>query len=519
LSVILNLVPADLGQPGSVASRFREVVASSPGKLAVQGDDASYTYEALDRESSRIANALLDRLGPTSEPVAFLMPYGARMLAALIGIIKAGKFYVPLDSSYPDARNRAILEDIGARLLLTAGATVATGQRLALRPGEALDLDDLAGASPADPCLDLAEDAYAYVLYTSGTTGTPKGVIENHRDAMHIYRVTRDRMRISASSRVMLIAPLIFSGTTPWIFGSLLGGATLLTFDIRAHGTGAALAEWMQRQRITVASFVPSVFRNLGGYLASVGGRLDRLETLNLGSDRILASDFRLYQRLCHDACPLLIGFGMSEVKFICQFVAGKDTLIERDTMPIGFPYPGLELLLLDEQDRPVPQGTPGEMVVRTRFASPGYWGRPDLTARRFRREGELTVFYTGDRGMQDAAGCYHHLGRIDNQVKIRGNRVELGEVEACLMHLAGVRDALAVRHEDERGRELLVAYYLPEAGARPAASTLRAALRKLLPEYMVPAAYVPMDAFPVNENGKLDRRRLPPPSRREHRL
>jgi acyl-coenzyme A synthetase/AMP-(fatty) acid ligase len=153
-----------------------------------------------------------------------------------------------------------------------------------------------------------------------------------------------------------------------------------------------------------------------------------------------------------------------------------------------------------------------------TRFASPGYWGRPDLTAERFRRDGDHTVFYTGDLGSQDDDGCFHHLGRKDNQVKIRGNRVELGEVEAVLVRLPGVRDALAVRHEEE-GRELLVAYYIPDGAERPTASALRAALRELLPDYMVPAAYVPTDAFPVNANGKLDRHRLPPPSRREHRI
>jgi amino acid adenylation domain-containing protein len=517
LSTVLSVAGPDLQPPVSVTSRFREVVAAAPEQLAVQGDDTSYTYGELDRESSRIANLLLDRLGQATEPVALIMPYGARMIAAVLGILKAGKFYVPLDPAFPDLRNRAILADVGTRLLLGEGSTAEAMRRIAVSSCQAIDLGAACG-SDADPCLDLPDEACSFVLYTSGTTGTPKGVIGSHRDLLHIFRVSQKAFVISPASRVLLIGPLIFSGCLPWLFGTLLSGATIVAFDIRANGTGAALAACMRQRRVTLASFVPSVFRNLAAHLTSSGERLQTLEWLNLGGDRVLASDFQLYQRLCPDACVFSTGYGMTEVKFIAQFVAHKGTQIRHPTVPVGYPYPEIEVFLLDEEDRPVSRGTPGEFVVRTRFASSGYWRRPDLTAERFRRDGDHTVFYTGDLGSQDDDGCFHHLGRKDNQVKIRGNRVELGEVEAVLVRLPGVRDALAVRHEEE-GRELLVAYYIPDGAERPTASALRAALRELLPDYMVPAAYVPTDAFPVNANGKLDRHRLPPPSRREHRI
>lgn len=510
---------AMLGPAESIVSRFREVAAAAPERLAIQGEDAAYTYGALQRESSRIANALLERLGPGSEPVALLTPYGARTIAALLGVLEAGKFYVPLDPFFPEARNRAILADVGARLLLTVGPTTEAGHQIAEGSCQAIDLSDLAAGAPdTEPSLDIPDDAYAYVLYTSGTTGAPKGVIENHRDVLHFFRVAQERYPVSSASRVLLIGPLIFSGYVPSLFGGLLGGATVFPFDIRANRTSAGLADWLRQHRITVAFFVPPVFRNLAAHLTATGERLETLDVIYFGGERVLASDFQLYQRLCRDACIFKVGYGMTEVKLITQFVAHKGTMIRHPTISVGHPHAGSEVFLLDEEGRPVPRGTPGEFVVRTRFASPGYWGRPDLTAERFRRDGDLTVFHTGDLGRQDEDGCFHHLGRKDNQVKIRGNRVELGEVEASLVRLPGVRDALVVRHEDA-GRELLVAYFVADGAARPTASALRAGLRNLLPDYMVPAAYVPMDSFPVNANGKLDRHRLPPPSRREHRI
>lgn len=504
----------------SIASRFREVVATGPDRLAVHGEDASYTYEALDRASSRVANFLLAELGPGSEPIALLAPYGGQMIVALMGIIRAGKFYVPLDPSYPDARNRAILEDVEARLLLTGDATEEAGRRIAQRLCGTVSADRLPGdVAETDPGVDIPDDAYAYVLYTSGTTGAPKGVIENHRDVLHIYRASRERFHMRPNSRVLLVAPLIFSGSIPWIFGPLLTGGSVFPFDCRAKGMATALADWIDSNRLTIFSSVPSLFRNLAACVRSEGRRLTSLEVLNLGGDRVLASDFELYRDLCSDGCLFTAGYGMSEVKFITQFQARRSDHLGHLVVPAGWSHAGSEVFLLDEDGGVVPRGEVGEFVVWTAFASPGYWKRPELTAARFKQDGERTIFYTGDLGVQDADGCFHHLGRKDNQVKIRGNRVELGEVEAALMRLPGVRDALAVVHDADTTSPRLVAYYVPAEAARPSASQLRAELREHLPEYMVPAAYVPVASFPTNANGKLDRSRLPAPSRREHRI
>jgi amino acid adenylation domain-containing protein len=504
----------------SITDRFRGVVAARPEELAVQDEATSYTYGELDRESGRVANFLLERLGPASEPIAMLMPHGARMLTVHLGILKAGKFYVPLDVSYPDSRNRLILADVEARVLLTCEATVEAGRRLAGGLAETVDVDRLpAGVSAADPGLDVSSDTYAYVLYTSGTTGTPKGVIENHRDVLHMTDVASQSAGLTRHDRLLMVAPLIFSASSWQVLATLLIGMAVFPFDVRARGMGAALVDTIERNRITCWSCVPSIFRSTAAYLLASGRRLDTLRILKLGGDRVLASDFELYQRCCGDGCVFRTGYGMSEVKHITQLVADKTTRFDQPRVPAGFPELANEVFLLDDDGRPVQPGEVGEFVVRTAFASPGYWKRPELTAERFERDGDKTLFYTGDLGRQDGDGCFHHIGRKDNQVKIAGNRVELGEVEAALIGLDGVRECLTLLHEGEGGSAMLVAYYIAEHTPPPSASTLRRGLRHRLPDYMVPAAYVPMDAFPLNANGKLDRRQLPPPSRREHRI
>lgn len=504
----------------SIVSKFRERVATAATRLAVKGPDVAYTYGDLDRASSRIANFLLERLGDGSEPVALLAPHGARMFAMHLGVLKAGKFYVPLDASYPDPRNRTILEDVEAQLLLTCAATADAGGRVAEGLAETIDVDRLPDDVPeADPGLDLPPDTYAYVLYTSGTTGKPKGVIENHRDVLHMADVATRSVGLNQDDRLLMVAPLIFSASAWQVLATLLIGMTVFPFDVRANGAGAALVDTIEDNRVTIWSTVPSIFRSTASYLLATGRRLETLRILKLGGDRVLAADFELYRKCCADDCVFLTGYGMSEVKHITRFSADKATRIDTPRMPIGFPELGNEVLLLDEKGAPVPPGAVGEFVVRTVFASPGYWKRPALNAERFERDGEQTLFWTGDLGRQDADGCFHHVGRKDSQVKIRGSLVELGEVEAALLRLDGVREALAVLRDGHDGSETLVAYYIPKEGQRPSASSLRASLKAALPDYMVPAAYVPMEAFPVNSNGKLDRRQLPPPSRREHRI
>jgi amino acid adenylation domain-containing protein len=513
----LSTASLAVGPSESVASHFRRVVAEHPDRIAVRGQDTSYTFEALDRESSRIANFLVNRLGPVSEPVALLMPYGARAVAVVMGILKAGKFYVPLDPAFPDARNQAILADVEPKLLLTCASTIGAGRRLS-GPRPVVDIDELPPNVPdTDPCLDIHETAYAYVLYTSGSTGTPRGVIGSHRCLLRICRIRR--VRLGHAARTLALAPLTFAASTSEIFVPLLAGATLCPFDVRANGTGAGLADWIDGLRITVCGMVPSVFRNLATYLVDSGRRLETLRSLGLTGDRVLWSDFELYQKCCGDGCVFEVHYGSSEVRLIAGLLLRKSTPVEQNFPPIGYPNPDIEVLLLGEDGRSVPVGSVGEIVVRTTFASPGYWRRPDLDTARFEKDGDHTIYRTGDLGRRDADGCLHCLGRTDNQVKIRGSRVDLDEIETVINGLDGVRTTVVVVQEVSEGSKQLIAYYIPDRALPRPASSLRAELRVLLPDYMVPTAYVPLDSFPVNAHGKLDRSALPAPSRREHRI
>ncbi|HYO13946.1 MAG TPA: amino acid adenylation domain-containing protein, partial [Thermoanaerobaculia bacterium] len=443
--------------------------------------------------------------------VGVLLERSCELLVTLVGILKAGAAYVPLDPEHPAERLAYQEHDARLRLVVTrrdlAGRLSGEGDRfLFLEPGAppAGDLADAARlALPIDP------DSPAYVLYTSGSTGRPKGVMISHRAIVNRLLWMQEALRLSAADRVLQKTPGSFDVSVWELFWPLMTGARLVVARPGGHRDNAYLARLVIEQGITVLHFVPSMLQL---FLEEPGVETCRTLRDVVCSGEALPAELarRFAARLGHARLHNLYGPTEAAVD-VTSWVCGEGD--DRSGVPIGRPIANTRIHLLGPGLLPVPVGVPGELFIGGVNLARGYVGRPDLTAERFLPDpwggepGER-VYRTGDLARWRDDGAIEFLGRIDHQVKIRGLRIELGEIETALSALPGVREAVVVAREDKPGDRRLVAYLTGDA----AADALRRSLRERLPDYMVPAAFVTLAALPLNPNGKVDRKALPAP-------
>jgi len=494
---------------GSIPARFEAIVRRHPDRLAVKTKTQALTYAALNRHANRVARAILARGGRDEEPVALLMETDAPVVTAILGVLKAGRIYVPVDPAFPRTRIRAMLEDARAGLIVTNDVNAPLAREVAPGALASVNVDALdPGRSAENPDLQVSPDAVAYILYTSGSTGEPKGVFQNHRNLLHATMAHTNRMHLRADDRVTLLYSCSVNGSIRCIFGALLNGASLFPFDVQAEGL-AALAPWLRREGITVYQSVPSVFRGLAGTLAA-GEILPALRLVYVGGEPAYAGDLDLYRTHCRADCLFVNGWGPTEATVGLLHFLDKQTPVARPVVPLGFPVDDTDVLLIAENGD---GGTFGEIAIRSAYLGLGYWGKPDLTRVAFLPDpdgGARRIYRTGDLGRRLSDGSIEFVGRKDSQVKIRGFRIELGEVEAMLAAHPAVRESIVVAREDTPGDQRLVGYVVCRDGPRPTPSEFRAFLGERLPDHMVPSTFVALDAFPRTPTGKVDRRALP---------
>jgi amino acid adenylation domain-containing protein len=502
----------------SIPARFERQALLYPERTAVADAGSALTYRDLNALANRIARAILAVRETGPEPVALLVGNGVPVVAAMLGVLKAGKFYVTLDASQPMARTAAILAECRPALLIADSERMGQAEALytALDPDvPLLNLDVLPpGLSEENPGLAIPASSLAYVLYTSGSTGKPKGVMQNHRYVMHLAMVYTNGGRISAADRLALLYSPSFAGAVRDIYCALLNGATLFCFDVKREGL-TGLADWLRQKQITVFFAVATMFRHFCRLLTPED-RFPSVRLVELGSETVYAGEVYLYQRHFSGDSRMIVNLGGSELSPVSQFLVGPDTRIEGGTVPAGYAADDVELLLWDAEGKPVAAGAAGEIVVRSRYLSRGYWGHPELTEAVFLPDpegGDRRLYRTGDLGRMPPNGCLLHLGRRDFQVKIRGYRVETAEVEGFFTSTGLFRDAAVTAWLDSTGEQNLAAWLVPlRPDAPPSIDELRACVAAALPDYMVPASFVLMDALPLTESGKLDRLALPDP-------
>lgn len=487
---------------------FEQQAARTPEAIAVMYQDTRLTYRELNTRANQLAHHL-NQLGVQTETlVGLCTERSLEMVIGLLAILKAGGAYIPLDPTYPAERIAFMLEDSQAAFLLTqqhlAPQLPVGSTRLVCLDGEAASL---AQQSAENPSSAVAPENLAYVIYTSGSTGQPKGVQIPHRAVVNFLTSMRQQPGLTAEDTLLAVTTLSFDIAGLELFLPLCVGARLVLASREITTNGVALAETLASTHTTVMQATPVTWR----ILLEAGWQGDPGLKILCGGE---ALPLELAKQLLPKCAALWNMYGPTETTIwsSCTQITSNDEIIS-----IGHPIANTEMYLLDPELQLVPIGVPGELYIGGAGLARGYLNRPELTAARFihhpfDQATEARLYRTGDLARYQADGTLVVLGRLDHQVKVRGFRIELGEIETTLEHHPAVRQALVMVREDTPGEPRLVAYVIPEAPYAPTEQELRQTLAQQLPNYMLPSAFLFLEALPLTPNGKVDRKALPAP-------
>ncbi|HEY4328372.1 MAG TPA: AMP-binding protein [Phycisphaerae bacterium] len=498
----------------SVVELLRRQVVAGPKRPAVVGRAEAWSYGELDSLSGSIAAGLVAENGRTigvGEVVAVLMEHDAWLIAGIIGILRAGGIYAALDSGHPPARLKNFMKMLGARIVLTDRANMPLTTEL-FGGARIVEVERLTRAAqhgaPKESLPELNGGSLACIALTSGSTGTPKGILLDHKGLIHRGRCFAAGAPggVRGDDRVALVTQAGLGAVPSSIYGALLEGACLMPYCLASMGT-ERLAKWMRREGITMMQSVPTVWRRLAES-AGKRGKLPSLRFARIAGEALMGADVERFRKRFGEQCILQIAYATTETGTIAQM--GIEEC--RWPMPVGRGVEGSEVMVIGEDGEMAKEEVVGEIVVRGRFLNRGTWPR---TLEGGVGEEEVMTHRTGDLGKWGGDGNLEWHGRRDEQVKIRGQRIELAEVEAALRELENVRDAAAGVFEMKNAsgtEKRLAAYMVPESARRVRAREWRAALRKVLPAGMVPDVFILLSELP-SQGGKLDRKRLPTPS------
>ncbi len=501
--------PPDTVYPrGSVPELFERQVKERPQAVALVHRDRRITYQELDLLANSFAHELFRRDLPAEAIVALAMDRSPELVAAMLGALKAGAAYLPLDSSYPPERLQLLLADSSARLLITQASLM---ERFPHWSGATLLAGDLPVVDQPAPQVTLTPESLAYVMYTSGSTGMPKGVEIPHRGIIRLV-FGNDYARFGPDRVFLQMAPVSFDASTFEIWGALLHGGTCVLYP-EIIPTPSALAAVLRSEAVTTLWLTSSLFNALIDDDPMV---LKTVEQLLIGGEALSVSHVARALEKLPDT-QLINGYGPTEcTTFACCYPIPRCWTSTPNTIPIGRPIARTEVHILDEHLAAVPSGQPGELYLGGDGVARGYRNRPELNRAAFvpnpLGSEQARLFKTGDMVRCRPDGNLEFLGRVDDQVKIRGFRIEPGEIEAALARHPAVAQAAVQVFERQPGDKYLAAYLVLSAGQSATAADLRAFLTDRLPAYMVPSWFQLMDRLPVTANGKLDKRALPLP-------
>jgi amino acid adenylation domain-containing protein len=494
---------------------IHEVIAAqvlrTPDAPAVEFHGQVLTYRELDARANQLARHLLSLGVHIEEPVAVCIERSLEMIVAVLGVMKAGAAYVPLDATYPTDRLQFMFDDSGARVLLTLGRM---GEAIDVHPEHTVRLDaDAAAIAVHDAAAvetGVAPHHLGYIIYTSGSTGRPKGVLVPHRGVVNSSKTLVDWLELGPGQRMLQFASLSFDVSVFEYVPTLMSGMTLVIATKDDLIPGSGLVDLMRDLAINVVTLPPSVLAVLPY------GELPALRVLQVAGEAFTSD---LVARWCRGR-RFFNAYGPTEGSI---WTAGA--YLDGDRVPvIGSPIPNSKIHLLDSHFNEVPVGVHGELYISGIGVTRGYLGRPALTAERFvpdpfSNQRDARMYRTGDVARWLPDGTIEYLGRVDHQVKLRGFRIELGEIEAVLAQFEGVRNAVAVVRDDAGGDPRLQAYLVVTDPSAFPMDDLRRHVREKLPEYMVPAGFTFLEALPLTSNGKIDRAALPRPDSDRPRL
>jgi len=493
-----------------------------PERIAVASDADRVSYAELERRSNGIATRLRERGVGRGDRVGIYAQRSVGAIASMLGILKAGAVYVPFDPAYPSKLLKFVFEDCAPKLMLvepsleTAGSAFWNGEVLAIDAA----LPDLApDLAPHHPAASMSREDPAYIMYTSGSTGHPKGVLVPHRGVVRLV-IDNPFVHMGVDEVHLQLAPLAFDASTFEIWGALLNGGTLAVLTA-PYPSLDDIASAISRHGVTTLWLTAGLFHLM------VDQRLQALKPLRqlIAGGDVLSPPHVIKAQQALPECQLVNGYGPTEnTTFTCCYRIPRPAAA--GPIPIGRPIAHTFVRVLDEALQPVPDGQVGELFAGGDGVALGYWNRPDLTAERFIADpiaaaatGDATgdaagkLYRTGDRVRRRSDGNLEFLGRVDRQVKINGKRVELDEIESCLRQSGLVEDAAVTSAIGADGARKIHAYATPLRGRAAAISELRSFLKSELPDYMWPSSISVLDALPLSPTGKVDRAKLPAPA------
>ncbi|WP_193197381.1 non-ribosomal peptide synthetase [Nostoc sp. MG11] len=499
----------------SIHQVFEEQVEQTPESVAVVYEDESLTYRELNDRANQLAHYLQSLGVGTEVLVGICVERSLEMIVGILAILKAGGAYVPLDSSYPQERLAHMLNDSQVSILLTQEQLRA---QIPETNAQIVCLDTdwepvISKYSQENPISEASRHNLAYVIYTSGSTGKPKGITVTHQ-AVNRLVCNTNYVKLTANHRVAQASNAAFDAATFEIWGALLNGARLVGITKEVLLSPPQLATQLQEQQIDFLFVTTALFNQL---VSQVPGIFKTLQTVLFGGEAVEPNWVRTV--LHQPPKRLLHVYGPTENTTFSSWYLVQEVPEGATNLPIGQPIANTQIYILDRHLQPVPIGVPGELCIGGDGLARGYLNRPDLTEEKFIpnpiAEAQLTsskkLYKTGDLARYLPDGNIEFIGRIDNQVKIRGFRIELAEIEVVLTQHPQVGDAIVIAREDKPGIKSLAAYVISE-GKQLTSSELRSFLKEKLPDYMIPASFTVLEAFPITPNGKVDRRALPVP-------
>jgi amino acid adenylation domain-containing protein len=506
-----NLFPKEMVE-GSIAARFEQQVDLFKEVVAVRSKGKSLTYGKLNQAANQVARSILGSHTVESAAVAMLFDHDIPAVVAILGILKAGKTYVPLDPAFPIPRLKYMVEDSRAGLVLTNSKTLSLAQDLFQDQEKIINIDDLEeSVSGENLGLNIPATTLAFILYSSGSTGKPKGIIQDHRNVLHHIWDHTTLYEFSNRENQALVLSFSFAASVSEIFCPLLNGGTLCLYDIKQGGL-IELADWMAAEEITILKIPISLFRIFLSTLSG-GGHFPKLRLVILGGDTLYRRDITNFRQHFSPNCVLVNRLTSTETNSVTQFIIEPGMALKDRVIPVGYPAQDKEITLLDEEGNQVDFGEIGEIVIKSRYITPGYWNQPELSGDRFEisdGDSDTLIFHTGDLGRMRPDGCLEHIGRTDFMVKIRGYRVEMAEITAALLEMETIEDAVVIAPPDSTGEKHLVAYVVPVDPAATQVRNIRDKLAEDLPDYMIPTEFVILEQLPKTPTGKVDYQNLP---------
>lgn len=496
----------------TIVSRFEQQVASTPLNVALVQDNREISYRELNANANGLAYHILSGKDMQGKHIGLLLDHGVAGVTGILGVLKSGNVYVPLDPKHPKDRLRYILEHAKCDVIIAQDSTLKLAAALSENVAGLTIINFSSEILPQDenPERNILPDSPAYVLFTSGSTGNPKGVVQSHRNVLHFIRIYTNNLHIAPGDRLSLLPTYSFDSSVMDIYGALLNGASLYPYSIEKEGA-ENLRAWLDVHRISIIHTVPTIYRYFLQTLRE-NDTLPHIRLVVLGGEAVYKSDFDLFKEHFPVNAILINGYGPTESTITAQKFVDHTTEITNRNIPIGIPCEDTTIYILNEADEALGIYQEGEIVYKSEYLALGYLNDEQQTNKVFTIdpvEKKGRVYRSGDAGMLLPTGDIVFTGRKDGQIKLNGIRIELSEIEQHLLKIAGIEEAIVLR-KVVKGAEKLVAYL--RSSETVGTEEISHLLSQSLPAYMIPAHYVFLDRFPLTATGKISRMDFPEP-------